>query len=106
MLDAAKGFALLRCATPLRVSASARGALLKLSGRGTPEGFDGLRRVEQGTLLNKILTKRRKCSGCRPSTEQGRTMPNLTLCQAAKVSGRTKATISEAIKKGRISARK
>jgi hypothetical protein len=33
-------------------------------------------------------------------------MPNLTLCQAAKVSGRTKATISEAIKKGRISARK
>ncbi len=33
-------------------------------------------------------------------------MLNLTLCQAAKVSGRTKATISEAIKKGRISARK
>src|SRR5271165_2179257 len=33
-------------------------------------------------------------------------MPPLTLYQAAKATGRTKATIQEAIKKGRISARK
>ena len=49
MLAVVKGFALLRSATPLRVTAAARGAILEASGRGTPEGFDGLRRVEQGT---------------------------------------------------------
>jgi hypothetical protein len=67
MLGAVKGFALLRFAAPLRVTALARGAVLKLSGRGTserppPHG------VEQGTFFNGFLSERRKRQGANPST--------------------------------------
>jgi hypothetical protein len=62
--------------------------------------------VGQAAFLNEILNEPRKRKGAEHQTFYERTMPTLTLCQAAKATGRTKATIQEAIKKGRISARK
>jgi hypothetical protein len=57
MLGTVKGCALLRSASPLRVTALARGAVLKLSGRGTSERSPP-RGVEQGTCSDLMLTSK------------------------------------------------